>query len=109
MKVSVGARKDSARRKRETAAARRALRRVLDPALGEEAAQPVVFYLSELFASAGTLRTAIATLGKLNPSKRGAIRRTLLSVETQVVEVIARHTQEIKKPLRTAVKRLYSE
>lgn len=109
MKVSVGARKDAVSRKRETAAARRALRHVLDPVLGETAAQPVVFYLSELFASAGKLRTAIETLGKLDPSKRGAIRRTLLSVETQVVEVIGRHTQEVKKPLRTAVKRLYSE
>jgi hypothetical protein len=97
------------RLKKDAVAASRALTRVLTPALGEEGARPIVFYLSELFASAGQLRVLIEQLSRVRPSNRLAARRTLLSIETQVYEVIERHRSQLKKPLTSAVKRLYAQ
>jgi hypothetical protein len=97
------------RLKKDAAAASRALTRVLAPALGEEAAQPIVFYLSQLSAAAGHLRILIEQLGRVRPSNRPAIRRALLSIETQVYEVVERYKSQLKRPLTTTVKRLYAK
>lgn len=109
MRMSPVERKDTERLKNDSGATRRALRRVLPPTLGEETAQPIVFYLAELFASTGRLRTLIDRLGTIRPSNRSAVHRTLQSIETQVYEVVERHRRQLKQPLNTAVKRLYAE
>ncbi len=109
MKVTPQVNEESRRISADMQTSSQALSRVLPSAIGTDAAEAIRLHLSDLYASAGRLRELIERLGQVDPSDRQAVRSALLSIETELYEVLERHRTQLKKPLTATVKRLFAE
>ena len=109
MKITPQVKEESRRILADMQTSSQALSRVLPAAIGADAAEVIGPHLSDLYASAGRLRELIERLGQVKPSERRDVRSALLSIETELYEVLERHRTQLKEPLTATVKRLFAE
>jgi hypothetical protein len=77
--------------------------------ISRDRASEIVVHLSDLHASAESLRNTIAGLLELAPSDKAAVRKQLVSLDTQLYHHLTAHVEELRHPLGDLIKDLYAE